>query len=417
MAVPDLGVDEYLNRSRVGDVVGCYRSIRGWLIGEGDEEDGLGRNSEVRSGNSRICRKKTKEKLTTMDKDTTTVTPAPFNPYRNLPADIQGEVFARLIDGEVDFMVPERYYDNEKSRNLRRYAVLYIEEVRRNSIELHLSSRDEKFDALIPYTAMTYFDRFCSAGDVPPVVKDTQIDLCLTCCLIIAWKLRTKTFDVEEFLKKIPFTAENVLHMELQICKRLKWRIQALTPFTFIDYFLQMLNLPSDLPSPLRAVRQLILTSQYAVAFTRYRPSIVAAAALLVVAKIMFPGHCNAFEMRIKTHAILNPHVDMMLECEERLKPLYRDPTTPAAGEGPSLSTAMEDRPLGEIQSTLAEFKSDPVNPDKLMNFELRWVEALKADADAACDDDADADADGISKLVQKLNAFCNGFGRRCHIL
>ncbi|PIM98738.1 hypothetical protein CDL12_28777 [Handroanthus impetiginosus] len=38
-----------MNRSRVGDV-GCCRSIRGWLIGEGDEEDGLGRNSEVRSG-------------------------------------------------------------------------------------------------------------------------------------------------------------------------------------------------------------------------------------------------------------------------------------------------------------------------------------------------------------------------------
>lgn len=41
---------------------------------------------------------------------------------------------------------------------------------------------------------------------------------------------------------KYIFEAKTIQRMELLVLNTLKWRMQAITPFSFIDYFLQKIN-------------------------------------------------------------------------------------------------------------------------------------------------------------------------------
>lgn len=47
---------------------------------------------------------------------------------------------------------------------------------------------------------------------------------------------------------KFVFESKTILRMELLVMSTLKWRMQAVTPFSFIDHFLQKIN--DDKPPP-----------------------------------------------------------------------------------------------------------------------------------------------------------------------
>lgn len=51
------------------------------------------------------------------------------------------------------------------------------------------------------------------------------------------------------------FEAKTIQRMELLVLSTLKWRMQAVTPFSYIDYFLHRLNGGEDAPNR-RAVRR-----------------------------------------------------------------------------------------------------------------------------------------------------------------
>jgi len=47
---------------------------------------------------------------------------------------------------------------------------------------------------------------------------------------------------------KYIFEAKTIQRMELLVLNTLKWRMQAITPFSFIDYFLQKINDDDEAP-------------------------------------------------------------------------------------------------------------------------------------------------------------------------
>ncbi|KAL0443473.1 UNVERIFIED_CONTAM: putative cyclin-D6-1 [Sesamum latifolium] len=349
--------------------------------------------------------------------------------YDKLPESAR-ESLGRLISAEEYFTLPESYLDIENLGYLRKYAVEYIEK----------QSKCENFDALIPYVAMTYFDRFMSRGEIPPVVKTlfANINLCLISCLSLAWKLRTKTFVLSEFLKEkklIKFSARDVLRMEMYICRRLDWRMRALTPISFVEYIIPVLPLRRESPSLRRPVRQLIVKSQFDMSFTKYRPSVVAASAALTVASHMFPSTCGLIALTILTPEYIFPEVEKVLECRDMLEPLLEGLPMPAAGNA---SSNIEDQQPADTQSNIeeerihragkepaaSEIQPEPeesdelVNADavELMNFELGWI-----DAEAAAESKAAARAADRAGYITHLRQKLSGCGRRvmqsCNIL
>ncbi|KAK4439869.1 putative cyclin-D6-1 [Sesamum alatum] len=343
--------------------------------------------------------------------------------YDKLP-DSALESLRRLTSAEGYFVVPASYMDDENVRCLRQYAVSFIEK----------NSKSENFDALIPYVAMTYFDRFMAMGEIPPVVKTHfgDIDLCLISCLSLAWKLRTMNFVLSTFLNEKnmnQYSSKDVLRMEYYICKRLGWRMRALTPISFIEYIIPILPLLRESPSVRRPVRQLIVKSQFDMSFTQYKPSVVAASAALTVASHMFPSTCGLIALTILTPEYIFPEVEKVLECRDKFEPLFEGLSTPAAG-GTSIN--IEYKKPADTQSNIEEESVhregkepvvDEIQPgqegsdelaDQLMNFELGWIDA-QAVADGKAVPPGAADHGGyITSLRQKLS---RSVTQSCNIL
>ncbi|KAL6529753.1 hypothetical protein OROGR_015376 [Orobanche gracilis] len=319
-----------------------------------------------------------------------------YDPYNDLFKRPGREAFARLFNMEKYFMVPESYLRDEEKISLRVSAS--------EIIEMH---SPRYLDALIPYMAMTYFDRFLSRRDDFPHEKTR---LFVICCLTIAWKLHNKSFDLSSFLKErnISYSTEDVLQMELQICRGLEWRMRTLTPFCFVDFFTPILNLQPNQLSPRNPVYDLIARSQRDIAFTEYRPSVMAASAMIIVSSKLFPAQHSLFHLKILYDLEpLRPLKDIILNCNSQLKPLYTNPSIARAWDVtlgrinepsavPDPGSSPEEQTFGSDQPAAAGSDEEPMEPfirrpgkepctsydqeddnEELMEFERRYIESL----------------------------------------
>ncbi|XP_011097962.1 putative cyclin-D6-1 isoform X2 [Sesamum indicum] len=228
-----------------------------------------------------------------------------YNPYRSLLLGDGIAAFRALFNAERQYMVEEGYVENQNL--IRSEAVSFIAQLER-----------ECSDAFVPYMAMTYFDRFISRHEIPEVLlfPEENKTLFLICCLTLAAKLRTNNFELSTFLhdRTCYFAASDVLRMELHICEILNWRLRTLTPIFFAEYFIELLHLPLDYPSPRPSIHQLIIKSQADITFTAYRPSAVAASAVLAVSSKMFPARANELNFRNHSSEFLNRKLALLYE-------------------------------------------------------------------------------------------------------
>ncbi|KAL3613743.1 hypothetical protein CASFOL_041817 [Castilleja foliolosa] len=246
------------------------------------------------------------------------------DPYEDFFHNPGKEVFASLFSAEAYFMVPQTYFKDEFMIASRKTAVQIIEK--------NYPPRSGYFDPLIAYMALTYFDRFYSRyHGYPRVMRETarssrNATLFAICCLTIAWKLREKSFRLTSFLreKDISYGTEAVLQMELQICRGLKWRMRTVTPFLFVGFFIPYL----EMPSARSIVHNLIYRAQREIAFTEYRPSVIAMSAMLAISSGMVSAeHVNDLIRKFTDEfELLKPLQGMIEESMNRLRPLYWSP-------------------------------------------------------------------------------------------
>ncbi|KAJ4962597.1 hypothetical protein NE237_022536 [Protea cynaroides] len=143
------------------------------------------------------------------------------------------------------------------------------------------------FGPLSAYLSINYLDRFVSAYELPRE-KAWMMQLLAVACLSLAAKMEEAevplSLDLQVVDSKFVFEARTIQRMELLVLGTLKWRMQAVTPFSFIDYFLRKINDDQQPPkmSICRAV-QLILGTIKGIDFLGFRPSEVAAAVAISV--------------------------------------------------------------------------------------------------------------------------------------
>nr|QYW07125.1 cyclin D2-2 [Dimocarpus longan] len=175
-----------------------------------------------------------------------------------------------------------------------------------------------KFGPVTFCLSVNYFDRFLSVHEFPSE-KAWIVQLLAVACLSLAGKLEEpempQLVDLQVGEPKFVFEAKTIQRMELLVLNTLKWRLQACTPCSFIDYFLTKSNddqLPST-ASIFRAV-QLILSTIKGIDFLEFKPSEIAAAvAIFVSGDMQAQGIDNA---------ISHIHVqkEMVIKCVELIK-------------------------------------------------------------------------------------------------
>ncbi|TKW33567.1 hypothetical protein SEVIR_2G246300v4 [Setaria viridis] len=218
------------------------------------------------------------------------------------------------------------------------------------------------FRPLTACLAVNYLDRFLSLYQLPED-KAWMTQLLSVACLSLAAKMEETyvlpSLDLQVGDARYVFEAKTIQRMELLVLSTLKWRMQAVTPFSYIDYFLHRLN-GGDAPNR-RAVRrsaELILCIARGTHCLDFRPSEIAAAVAATVA-----GEEHTVDIdKACTHRVHKERVSQCLEAIQATVALRLPAKTdgPSGGGGRSSSSVSVPRsPTGVLDAGCLSYRSD----------------------------------------------------------
>ncbi|GLT93739.1 hypothetical protein SLE2022_115150 [Rubroshorea leprosula] len=216
------------------------------------------------------------------------------------------------------------------------------------------------FGPLSAYLSINYLDRFLSSYELPKG-KAWMMQLLAVACLSLGAKMEETevplSLDLQVGESKFVFEARTIQRMEILVLSTLKWRMQAVTPFSFIDYFIHKLNDDDDdhcrhSTSILRST-QLILSTTKGIDFLEFKPSEIAAAVAISVARESKTVDID------KAISALAQHVqkEKVLKCMELVDELVGGSLkgSSASGAVPSVPQS----PIGVLDAACLSYKSD----------------------------------------------------------
>ncbi|XP_018501927.2 putative cyclin-D6-1 isoform X2 [Pyrus x bretschneideri] len=232
--------------------------------------------------------------------------------------DFHPETLTSLFSTESDHMTSETYFQSLKARDfdisIRREAISSISKLCCNS------------DELLLYLAVNYLDRFLSCqGMLKP--KPWLIKLLAISCISLASKMKKSEFSLHDVQGDggIIFDTQTIQRMEVLILGALKWRMRSITPFSFMSFFISLFKLED--PPLLQALKaratQIIFKSQKDVEFLVFKPSIIAAAALLSASHELFPMQFSCFKNALSHCSYVNK--ENMLQCYSAMQGIVVD--------------------------------------------------------------------------------------------
>lgn len=226
------------------------------------------------------------------------------------------------------------------------------------------------FGPLSAYLSVNYLDRFLSSYELPQG-KTWMTQLLSVACLSLAAKMEEEVvpllLDLQVGEAKFVFEARTIQRMELLLLSTLKWRMQAVTPFSFMEYFLCKLNggnLPPEL-SISRAV-ELILSTIKGIGFLSFKPSEIAAAAALWV-----NGAANALEVENTITYFNKIDKERVLRCYAVMQGEIMMTCAESTNNKNWISsvTYMPQSPIGVLEAACLSYKSD----EKISGLQTRY--------------------------------------------
>ncbi|XP_038886634.1 cyclin-D4-1-like [Benincasa hispida] len=208
------------------------------------------------------------------------------NPHRGGGGDdglpfMSDECLIEMVEKETHHLPVDGYFmklqNGELDVGARKEAVDWIQKV-----SAHFS-----FGSLCTYLAVNYLDRFLSAYDLPKG-KAWTMQLLAVACLSLAAKLEETevplSLDLQVGGSKFVFEARTIERMELLVLTTLGWRMQAVTPFSFIDHYLRKI-IEDELSIKMLITRSihLLLNIIQGIDFLEFKPSEIAAAVAISV--------------------------------------------------------------------------------------------------------------------------------------
>ncbi|KAK7309745.1 hypothetical protein RJT34_06720 [Clitoria ternatea] len=206
--------------------------------------------------------------------------------------------------------------------------------------------------------SVNYVDRFLSVFDLPRGASWT-VQLLAVACLSIAAKMEEikvpQCVDLQVGEPKFVFEAKTIQKMELLVLSTLRWKMQALTPFAFIDYFVSKISceehpMKSSIP---RSV-QLILSIIRGIDFLEFRPSEIAAAMAIFVAREL-----QAKEVDKAISDFLMIEKGRVLKCVELIRDLSL--INVGANIGNKAVAFVPQSPVWVLDAGCLSYKSDEI--------------------------------------------------------
>ncbi|OMO56237.1 hypothetical protein CCACVL1_26685 [Corchorus capsularis] len=225
------------------------------------------------------------------------------------------ERIKEIVEKEMEHLPRDDYLKRLRSGDLDL-------SVRREALEwIWKASAYYCFGPLSICLSINYLDRFLSLYELPRG-KTWTVQLLAVACLSVAAKMEeTKvpmSVDLQVGEPKFVFEAKTIQRMELLLLSTLEWKMQALTPCSFIDYFLSKIcNDQNPAPNSISRSLQLILSTVKGIDFLEFRPSEIAAAVAISVSTEM---QTLAIDKAISSLILVEK--GRVLKCVELMKDL-----------------------------------------------------------------------------------------------
>ncbi|KAF5961360.1 hypothetical protein HYC85_002569 [Camellia sinensis] len=173
------------------------------------------------------------------------------------------------------------------------------------------------FTVLTTVLAVNYFDRFISSLSFQRE-KPWMSQLVAVACLSLAAKVEETQvpllldFQVEE--SKFVFEAKTIQRMELLVLSTLQWKMNPVTPLSFVDHIVRRFGFKTNLHLEfLWRCERLLLSAITDSRFGCYLPSVLAAATMLHVIKEVEPS--NVLDCQNELMDVLKMSKDKVDDC------------------------------------------------------------------------------------------------------
>ncbi|XP_023746613.1 cyclin-D4-1 [Lactuca sativa] len=257
------------------------------------------------------------------------------------------ECLASLIVKESEQCVGVMDYLNKlKNQNLylvaRQEAVDWISKVHAQF----------NFGPLCAYLSVNYLDRFLAVYELPKHNPWMMQLLAVTCLSLAAKMEETETPPIVDFQageSRFVFEPKTIQRMELVVLSTLKWRMQSVTPFSFIDSFIGKLDGVQSQIDPRFLIlksTQLILSLIKGIDFLEFQPSEIAAAVAISVVGI-------GFEKTNVSAIFEHAKKERVLKCME----VVSRGCTMSFGSG--TMTSLPESPIGVLEAAILSYKND----------------------------------------------------------
>lgn len=171
-------------------------------------------------------------------------------------------------------------------------------------------------DPALAYLAVNYVDRFLSKREIPRE-KTWIVRLLAISCLSLASKMKNMNFSSADIQSEegFIFDARTIWRMELLVLDALEWRMRSITPFSFLRFFLSYLPRANRLVIQTLKARssQILFKSKNDIKSLEFKPSVLAAAALLAAARELYPAHFLYFRSALFNCEYLSN--ESLMEC------------------------------------------------------------------------------------------------------
>ncbi|XP_058087984.1 cyclin-D2-2-like isoform X1 [Magnolia sinica] len=221
------------------------------------------------------------------------------------------------------------------------------------------------FGPLSAYLSVNYLDRFLSAYELPQG-KSWMMQLLSVACLSLAAKMEETevplSLDLQVGESKFVFEARTIQRMELLVLSTLKWRMQTVTPFSFIDYFLQRIN-EGKLPprSTICGCIELILNTVKGIEFLEFRPSEIALAVAISVS-----GESQTVDLDKAISCGMHVEKERVLKCFELIQEIALISKPVKCVSRPVSSVPQS--PIGVLDAACLSYKSDEITVGSCAN-------------------------------------------------
>ncbi|MED6173263.1 hypothetical protein PIB30_057742 [Stylosanthes scabra] len=226
------------------------------------------------------------------------------NPFHENYHDLPFEAVTSLFHIESDHIPPSTYFHTLKATNsdisLRRHLISFISQL------------------------SCTFD---------PQQKPWSNKLLAISCFSLAAKMLKIEYsltDVQALVNNhgdggVIFEAQTIQRMEAIVLGTLQWRMRSITPFSFIPFFINMFGINDPAFNQVLKDRasQIILKSQTEIKVLEFKPSVIAASALLSASHELYPFQYPCFFRAISDSSYVNK--ESMMQCCNVIQEIGRE--------------------------------------------------------------------------------------------